>query len=286
MASKIEVNSMFNDYQDKYLNIGDLELHYLEWGLDTNPTVILLHGLRGHAHSWDEVSNALKDKFHVLALDQRGRGSSDWSPSQDYSIEAYSNDLLKFSDMLNLPNFILIGHSMGGRNSMYFASRHPGKLSKLGIIDIGPRIDSIGSQRIGDEMASGPTEFPSIQDVIEHLKKSSPFASEDTLARRAKYATKITDQHTFIWTYDPAIRDQRKTGSNIKPIDLSDSIRTITCPTMIFRGMQSDILSEAVAAEMVQTMPSSNTVAIDNATHTVFEDNPADFIKELLKFLG
>ena len=122
---------MFNDYQDKYLNIGDLELHYLEWGSDTNPTVILLHGLRGHAHSWDEVSNALKDKFHVLALDQRGRGSSDWSPSQDYSIEAYSNDLLKFSDMLNLPNFILIGHSMGGRNSMYFASNHPGKLSKL-----------------------------------------------------------------------------------------------------------------------------------------------------------
>ena len=46
MASKIESNSMFNDYQDKYLNIGDLELHYLEWGSDTNPTVILLHGLR------------------------------------------------------------------------------------------------------------------------------------------------------------------------------------------------------------------------------------------------
>ena len=87
MASKIESNSMFNDYQDKYLNIGDLELHYLEWGSDTNPTVILLHGLRGHAHSWDEVSNALKDQFHVLALDQRGRGSSDWSPTQDYSID-------------------------------------------------------------------------------------------------------------------------------------------------------------------------------------------------------
>ena len=170
---------MINDYRDKYLNIGDLELHYLEWGTETNPTVILLHGLRGHAHSWDEVSSALKDNFHVIALDQRGRGSSDWSPNQDYSIEAYSDDLLKFSELLGLDTFILVGHSMGGRNAMYFAIQHTEKLTKLGIIDIGPKIDSIGSERIGNEMANGPTEFKSIQDIVDHLRKSSPYASDD-----------------------------------------------------------------------------------------------------------
>lgn len=277
---------MTNSYKDRYLNIGEIELHYLEWGSSSNPPVILLHGLRGHAHSWDDVSHALQDNFHVFAIDQRGRGSSDWSPNQDYSIDAYSNDLLKFSDLLSLTKFILIGHSMGGRNAMHFAAQHNEKLIKLGIIDIGPKIDSIGSQRIGNEMASGPTEFSSFQEIIDHLKKSSPFASEDTLHRRAKYATKITDNNTFVWTYDPAIRDQRKTGSNIKPLDLWDSIPNITCPTMVFRGVQSDILSEEVAAEMVLNMPHSNTVAIDNATHTVFEDNPNDFIQELMKFLG
>ena len=276
---------MSNTYIDKYLNLGDLELHYLEWGSPTNPTVILLHGLRGHAHSWDEVSQALLDKYHVIALDQRGRGSSDWSPVQDYSIEAYSNDLLKLTESLNIDHFILIGHSMGGRNSMYFASQHPDKLIKLGIIDIGPKIDSVGSERIGDEMANGPIEFTSISEIINHLKKSSPFASDDTLLRRATYATKITDNGTYIWTYDPAIRDQRKTGSNIQPLDLWGDIPKITCPTMIFRGLQSDILSEEVAQQMVQHFPYSRTVGINNATHTVFEDNPTEFIQELLKFL-
>jgi len=277
---------MAHPYNDKYLNIGELELHYLEWGSSKNPPVILLHGLRGHAHSWDEVSEALQDKYHVFALDQRGRGSSDWSSKQDYSIDAYSNDLLMFSELLNVNRFNLIGHSMGGRNAMHFASQHPHKLLKLGIIDIGPKIDSVGSERIGNEMANGPTEFTSIEKIINHLKKSSPFASDDTLLRRATYATKVTDNGTYIWTYDPAIRDQRKTGSNIQPLDLWDDLPKITCPTMIFRGLQSDILSEEVAEQMVQHFPSSSTVAINNATHTVFEDNPTEFIRELLKFLN
>ena len=276
---------MTSTYYDRYLNIGEIELHYLEWGSPENSPVILLHGLRGHAHSWDEVSEALQANYHVFAIDQRGRGSSDWSPKQDYSIDAYSNDLLMFSELLNLNRFNLIGHSMGGRNAMHFASKHADKLLKLGIIDIGPKIDSVGSQRIGDEMANGPTEFTSISKIINHLKKSSPFASSDTLLRRATYATKITDNGTYIWSYDPAIRDQRKTGSNIQPLDLWGDIPKITCPTMIFRGLQSDILSEEVAHQMVQHFPSARTVGINNATHTVFEDNPMEFIHELLKFL-
>ena len=277
---------MTNSYEDRYVNIGELELHYLEWGRASNPPVILLHGLRGHAHSWDEVSNSLKDNYNVFAIDQRGRGSSDWSPIQDYSIEAYSNDLLKFSDLLGLNKFILIGHSMGGRNAMHFASQHTEKLIKLGIIDIGPKIDSVGSERIGNEMANGPTEFKSFQDIVTHLRESSPYASDTTLLRRAKYATKITDNKTYIWTYDPAIREQRKTGSTIQPLDLWDSIPNINCPTMIFRGIQSDILSREVAEKMTNRIPIAKTVAINNATHTVFEDNPDDFITELLKFLS
>lgn len=277
---------MASTYNDRYLNIGEIELHYLEWGSPTSPPVIFLHGLRGHAHSWDEVADALQDNYHVFALDQRGRGSSDWSPKQDYSIDAYSNDLLTFTELLGINRFNLIGHSMGGRNAMHFASQHTDKLFKLGIIDIGPKIDSLGSQRIGDEMAKGPTEFKSFQEIIEHLKTSSPFASEDTLIRRAQYATKLTDSSTYIWTYDPAIRDQRKTGSNIEQLDLWDSILNITCPTMIFRGLQSDILSEEVANQMTTHMSNAKTVGIDKATHTVFEDNPSSFIKELIEFLN
>ena len=65
--------------QDRTVVANGLELHYLDWGNEGNPVLVLLHGLRGHAHSWDDVSAALSPNHHVLALDQRGRGDTDWA---------------------------------------------------------------------------------------------------------------------------------------------------------------------------------------------------------------
>jgi pimeloyl-ACP methyl ester carboxylesterase len=273
----------------KYVTANGLQLHYLEWGKQDSPIVILLHGLRGHAHSWDEVSAALQEKYHVFAIDQRGRGLSEWDPNSNYSTEAYAEDLVQFTKALSIDRFTLIGHSMGGRNALMYASQHSDKLSKLGIIDIGPKLDSIGSKRIGDEMATGPTSFIDIQEVVDHLKTNSKYATVETLTRRAIYATKQDETGHFIWSYDPAIRSQRKTGateSAANPPDLWPLVSNISCPTLVFRGMQSDILTEEVATKMTQIIPDCNTVAINNATHTVFEDNPCDFITELKGFLS
>ena len=85
---------------DKTLDINGLKLHYLDWGSPESPALVLLHGLRGHAHSWDDVSSALCDRYRVLALDQRGRGDSDWAAGGDYFTEAYVADLLSFSEAL------------------------------------------------------------------------------------------------------------------------------------------------------------------------------------------
>ena len=72
--------------QDKTVNANGLNLHYLDWGNTGKPTVVLIHGLRGHAHSWDDVSASLCQDFHVLSLDQRGRVDTDWA--QDKTVNA------------------------------------------------------------------------------------------------------------------------------------------------------------------------------------------------------
>lgn len=207
--------------KDKTVNVNGLNLHYLDWGNQGNPVVVLLHGLRGHAHSWDDVSVALFQNYHVLALDQRGRGDSDWAKDGDYSGPAYVADLVGFCEALRLDSFILIGHSMGGRNSMAFAGNHADMLEKLVIVDIGPTVDPSGGQRITRELQQVPEEFDSFEAVVEHMGQQNRFASERVLRRRLQYATKTLSNGKIGWRYDLAtIRDQRVNGTAAPAADL------------------------------------------------------------------
>ncbi len=82
--------------QDKTVTVNGLKLHYLDWGAEGKPMMVLLHGLRGHAHSWDDVSMAMCQEYHVLALDQRGRGETDWAKDGAYDTPDYVADLVGF----------------------------------------------------------------------------------------------------------------------------------------------------------------------------------------------
>src|SRR6187399_141264 len=98
--------------------VGRVTLRCLEWGAPSGFPVVLLHGLRGHAHSWDDVAAELGKTYRVIAVDQRGRGESDWAPDGDYSMEAFSEDTAGLCNALGLDAIALIGHSMGGRNGI------------------------------------------------------------------------------------------------------------------------------------------------------------------------
>ena len=271
--------------KDKTVSVNALKLHYLDWGDEANPPIVLLHGLRGHAHSWHDVSAALCGDHRVLALDQRGRGDSDWAKDGDYSTSAYVSDLMGFCDALKLEKFTLVGHSMGGRNSMSFAGRHADRLQKLVIVDIGPTVDPAGGQRITQEITSVPEEFDSFEDVVQYMGRQNRFASDAVLRRRLKYATKELPSGKIGWRYDlVSIREQRRRGAT--PEDLWPLLPNITCPTLIVRGKQSDLLSAEVAQKMIDTLPSGTLAEVDRAGHMVFEDNPSDFIAAVKGWLS
>ena len=272
--------------QDVIVTVNGMNIHYLDWGNPGQPLEILLHGLRGHCHSWDDVSASLCQDYQVLALDQRGRGETDWAPGGDYSIGAFVADLEGFCDSMGIASFTLIGHSMGGRNSLAFAGRNPGMLEKLVIVDIGPDIDPVGSARITRELVEVPDEFDSFEAALEHLQGQSRFASEEVLRRRLTYATRELPNGKIGWRYDSAIREQRRNGTGAPPPDLWPNLPKITCPTLIVRGAQTDTLSLAVAERMVEELPNGQLAHIENAGHMVFEDNPAEFNRALADFLN
>ena len=271
--------------KDKTVNVKGINLHYLDWGTEGKPKVLLLHGLRGHSHSWDDVSADLCQDYHVIALDQRGRGESDWAPGGDYSSESFVADLEGFCQAVGLDSFIMVGHSMGGRNSMAFAGKNASKIQKLVIIDIGPDLDPKGSGRITQEMIDVPEEFDTFEDVYAYQSKQNRFCSEPVLRRRLTYATKQLPNGKFGWRYDLEIREQRRNNTGSKQPDLWLNLPGIKCPVLIVRGSVTDTLGLDTAEKMVDVLPDGKLVHVDRAAHMVFEDNPEDFIRVLHDFL-
>ena len=272
--------------RDKTVTANGLNIHYLDWGDAGSPKMVLLHGLRGHAHSWDDVSAAVCGDYNVLALDQRGRGETDWAKDGDYTTSAFVADLEGFCNTLDLDSFVLVGHSMGGRNSMAFAARYPERVERLIIVDIGPTVDPRGAERITREVGGVPEEFDSFEAVVEYMGKQNRYASDVVLRRRLEYATKTLPNGKTGWRYDIVIREERRLGTVPPSEDQWPALPRIACPTLIVRGSDTDLLTPEVAGRMVDTIPNAVLAEVQRAGHMVFEDNPDGFLEAVRSFLS
>ena len=256
----------------------DVTLRCLEWGPPNAFPVVLLHGLRGHAHAWDDVARGLSTTYRVIAVDQRGRGESDWAPDGDYSMQAFVRDIEGLCRALALESLALVGHSMGGRNGMMFAATFPERVAAFIVVDVGPEIAPEGAARIRDEVIRSPECFQSLDDAVALARVENPLASDEVLRRRLKFQTKPHPGGGITWRYDPVIREQVRTNTRAKPPDLWEMWRRIHCPVLIARGAKTDVLSPEILERMVAMRPDCETVDIPRAGHMVFEDNPADFL--------
>ena len=112
------------------------------------------------------------------------------------------------------------------------------------------------------------------------------FASDRVLRRRLQYATKALVNGKVGWRYDlGTIRDQRVNGTGAPAADLWPLLPNITCPTLIVRGKESDLLPADVATKMIETLPNGSVVEVERAGHMVFEDNPEGFISAVKGWL-
>lgn len=115
---------------DRFVKVGDLNLHYLEWGDATAPPVIMIHGLTGNAHAFDLLAPHFARRYRVISVDVRGRGDSDWAADGDYSNDAYVADLEGLRQALGFERFSLVGTSMGGRISLTYAGTFPERVER------------------------------------------------------------------------------------------------------------------------------------------------------------
>ena len=268
---------------DRTVQANGLNFHYLEWGETGNPTVLLLHGVSQQAHSWDFVSLALSSRFRVVALDQRGHGDSDWAPGGDYSIEAQQADIDAVVSALGLNRFTLMGHSMGGRNSYVWASRHPEALDALVVVDTGPQGQRAGRQRI-EQFQQLPDELDTFEEFAQRVQEYTGRSLEQVMGA-LRFSIRQRPDGKWSWKYDKVLRTAGARPPGWAPEQLWECVERISCPTLVVRGERSDIFAEETLSRMGQVIPDCATATIARAGHLVQGDNPADFLTEAIKLL-
>ena len=119
----------------KFVDTGTLKLHYLDYGTEGLPPMLCIHGGAAHAHWFDFVAAGFTRDLHVRSLDLRGHGDSDWADPPEYAFADYAADVAAVVEKLDLRDFVLVGHSMGGMVSLVYAATYPGRVGKLVIVD-------------------------------------------------------------------------------------------------------------------------------------------------------
>jgi pimeloyl-ACP methyl ester carboxylesterase len=267
------------------VRVNGISLHYLDWGATDAPPVVLLHGITGHARVWDHLATRLLPGHRVLALDQRGHGDSDPAPDDDYRVGTMADDVAAFAASLRLTRFALIGHSMGGRIAIKYAADHVARLQRLVIIDIGPEIALAGLQRVRDMMAQSPERIESEEWAVEYIRRANPLQDIGMLRERVRHGLKRLSDGELTWKYARGLRDMMREGRR-DTVDLWEPLPRISCPTLVMRGAESDILSADVAKKMTERLPDGRLVEIEGAGHTVPADRPEEFVRQIRAFLS
>ncbi len=265
-----------------------LLLRYVEWGAPSAPTIIALHGLRSFAYTWEPVALPLAERFRIVALDQRGRGRSDWDPQRRYYASEYVRDLEALIDHLDPKRFVILGHSMGGANAFIYASRHPDRLAGLVIEDMGPGASaaSAGADRIRRELLATPAEFADWDAAAAFWRGQRPNISEAAVRARVQHSMKALDDGRITWRHDAqGIAQARLQATPEQLVDLWPHVDAVKVPTLLLRGANSDFLSAQTAQDMAHRNSRIVYQTIPAASHYVHDDNLEGFEVALHAFL-
>ena len=248
--------------------------------------LVFLHGLMGSAANWGKITKAFEKDYSILAFDQRGHGKS-FQPDSGYSPEDYADDLLQITEYLGWSNIDLIGHSMGGRNALVYASNHPERVRKLVVEDIGPEKNISGLNSIKVLLESVPVPFPDkamakaffVNDFLE-IHKNNPMAK--TLSQY--FYTNIADiDGQANWRFSlKGIFESLKEGHEN---DYTEITKNLVTNTLYIRGENSKEFSKDSFEKTLQLNNKITGVEIAKSGHWVHFDQPEEFIKQLKNFL-
>jgi len=262
---------------DEEISIDGFKFHYLDWGNKHLPPLLFLHGFAQQAHSFDFASLGLRDRFHVISLDLRGHGDSDWAPDGNYLLSNYVADVAAFIEELGLKDLSICGLSLGGRVAFVYAADHPSVVRSMVVVDAAPDLNLSGSSRIRD-FVTGQDEWDSFDDLVAHVAKyTRKLRPIEQIRGSVRRAAKELPDGRWTWKYDKVLRQERPKDPSFTTEVLWTFMDRVKCPTLLVRGAKSDVLTPAAAQAVLDRVPTAELAVVENAAHLVPGDNPAGF---------
>jgi pimeloyl-ACP methyl ester carboxylesterase len=274
----------------RFLEVNGRRIHYVEWEKPGAPTVILLHGQSGFWYDWSEVAPRLADTYHVIAIDHPGFGDSDWDPTgQAYMVGGFAKDLEQIVHQLGLKRFTLVGHSFGGRISLAFAVAHPEQVRAVVLADSSPDVDPAGSLEARRYLSSIPASFAEFDEAMRFFHEHYPNLEPAQLRERLNHYLVPEAGGGYRVKRDPAIGARYKQyleGKAQAPAADWASLRNTSCPVLLLRGVDSELVTPAIAAQMQRENPRMQIVEIPGAGHLIATEQPARTLSALRQYLG
>ena len=275
-----------------------LRLHYADWGNESAPPLILLHGGRDHCRNWDWIAQRLRNDWHVIAPDLRGHGDSQWADAGGYMMDGFIYDLAQLIHQQALAPVTIIAHSMGGNVALRYTGVFPEQVRRLVAIEgLGPSpkmeakmAERNIAERVQDWVAeerklSGrlPRRYASLEDAYARMREENAHLSPEQAMHLTRHGVRQNEDGTYSWKFDNYVRAW-------PPYDMTrDEIRylwgRITCPTLLVYGSESWASNPATdgrAAHFAQ----ARVEVIQGAGHWVHHDRLEEFLGLVIPFLA
>lgn len=306
--------------ENSLLGLGPHGFHriaYTDWGdADSARAVICVHGLTRNARDFDWLAGALeRDDYRVTCMDVVGRGRSDWlAHKEDYTFRQYQSDaaaliariterrrpglsrlLRRRGDTTDVASVDWVGTSMGGMIGMLIAAQPNSPIRRLVLNDVGPFIPWAALIRLKGHLGSR-TKYASLEEVEKMWREAcaqwGPI-SEEQWKHLTAHSAKQLEDGTYRLTFDPAVGmatawgwspDAKVGNRGLLGLELWSVWEAITCPVLVLRGAESDVLKADTVARMRDRGPPLEVIELPGIGHapSLMQPDQIEMIKGFL----
>lgn len=270
----------------KLEGIGGLPLVADDYGPEDGPAVLLLHGFGQTRRAWHDTANALaRAGYRAVAPDARGHGESGHARDGDYRLDDFVDDARRFCRRLGRP--ALVGASMGGLTGLLAEAESARQLAAgLVLVDIAPRWEASGVERILAFMSARPEGFDSLEDAARSVAEYLPHREPRKSLEGLEPYLRETGDGRLVWHWDPSLLSLF--GAEPAPYHarLMAAARLLTCPTLLINGELSEVVSDQAIREFLQAVPHARQETIAGATHMVAGDRNDAFTEAVQRFIA